>query len=154
MGLLVDGQWHDRWYNTSSTGGRYVRKESVFRNRVAADGSTDFRPASGRYHLYVSYACPWAHRTLIYRVLKGLENHISVSVVNPLMMEHGWTRELYQMPGVATTVHFDHIKAHYYRSHNTINPSGVVPKRPIVDFNGPHGRGKELAGIAFAGDPR
>lgn len=319
MGLLVDGQWHDRWYNTSSTEGRYVRQKSVFRDRVAADGSTDFRPASGRYHLYVSYACPWAHRTLIYRALKGLEDHISVSVVNPLMMEHGWafddwsgvipdpisgaahlhqiytravpdytgrvtvpvlwdkksetivnnesaeiirffdrefdplvatgplfcppeleaeidavnefvytrinngvyragfattqeaydeavselfsaldeiedrlthrryllgdsvteadwrlfttmvrfdsvyvghfkcnlrrlvdypnlwgwTRELYQMPGVATTVHFDHIKAHYYRSHSTINPTGVVPKGPIIDFTEPHGRGQE-----------
>ncbi|RLE21071.1 MAG: glutathione S-transferase family protein [Acidobacteria bacterium] len=319
MGLLVDGQWQDRWYNTSSTGGQYVRMESFFRGRVAADGSTGFRPASGRYHLYVSYACPWAHRALIYRALKGLEEHVSVSVVNPLMMENGWTfddwpgvipdpigrvtylhqiytrampdytgrvtvpvlwdresetivsnesaeiirlfdrefdavgvtgthfcppgleaeidtinefiytrinngvyragfattqeaydeavtglftaldeiedrltqsryllgnriteadwrlfttmvrfdsvyfghfkcnvrrlvdypnlwgwtRELYQMPGVATTVQFDHVKAHYYRSHSTINPTGVVPKGPIIDFTEPHGRGQE-----------
>ncbi len=318
MGLLVDGKWHDRWYDTSSTGGRFVRKESFFRGRVAADGSTEFRPASGRYHLYVSYACPWAHRTLIYRALKGLEDHISVSVVNPLMFENGWTfdsgpgvvadpvggaaylhevytkampdysgrvtvpvlwdresetivsnesaeiirffdrefdalgatgphlcppeleaeidtinefvytrinngvyragfattqeaydeavtelfaaldeiedrlaqnryllgdriteadwrlfttmvrfdavyvghfkcnvrrlvdypnlwgwtRELYQIPGVATTVHFDHIKDHYYRSHSTINPSGVVPEGPIIDFNETHDRGQ------------
>ena len=318
MGLLVDGKWHDRWYDTSSTGGRFVRKESFFGGRVAADGSTEFRPASGRYHLYVSYACPWAHRTLIYRALKGLEDHISVSVVNPLMFENGWTfdsgpgvvadpvggaaylhevytkampdysgrvtvpvlwdresetivsnesaeiirffdrefdalgatgphlcppeleaeidtinefvytrinngvyragfattqeaydeavtelfaaldeiedrlaqnryllgdriteadwrlfttmvrfdavyvghfkcnvrrlvdypnlwgwtRELYQIPGVATTVHFDHIKDHYYRSHSTINPSGVVPEGPIIDFNKAHDRGQ------------
>ncbi len=316
MGLLVDGIWHDQWYDTTSAGGRFVRQESAFRSRVAADGSTPFKPASGRYHLYVSYACPWAHRTLIYRALKGLDEHISVSVVNPLMMKHGWTfddwagvvpdpisnatylhqiytraqqdytgrvtvpilwdretntivsnesaeiirffdrefdvlgtkgphfyppeleteidtinefvytrinngvyragfattqeaydeavsdlftaldeienrlchrrfllgdsvteadwrlfttmvrfdavyvghfkcnvrrlvdypnlwgwtRELYQMPGVAATVDLDHIKSHYYRSHDSINPSGVVPTGPMIDFNEAHGR--------------
>ena len=93
MGLLVEGEWQDRWYDTASTGGRFVRSQAAFRDRVAADGSTDFVPESGRYHLYVSYACPWAHRTLIYRALKGLEPHISVSVVNPLMLENGWTFE-------------------------------------------------------------
>ena len=91
MGLLIDGEWHDRWYDTDSTGGRFVRSESAFRDRVTADGSSGFPAASGRYHLYVSYACPWAHRTLIARVLKGLENHVSVSVVHPLMLERGWT---------------------------------------------------------------
>jgi putative glutathione S-transferase len=93
MGLLVEGVWQDRWYDTGSTGGRFVRSQAAFRDRVAADGSTDFEPESGRYHLYVSYACPWAHRTLIYRALKGLEPHVSVSVVNPLMLENGWTFE-------------------------------------------------------------
>jgi putative glutathione S-transferase len=316
MGLLVDGEWKDRWYDTKSTGGRFVRKSSQFRDRVTADGSSGFKAESGRYHLYVSYACPWAHRTLIYRKLKGLEDHISVSVVNPLMLEHGWTfdpaegvipdpihrahcmyeiytaakpdysgrvtvpvlwdkekgtivnnesseiirffdsefdgvgacgprfcppeleadidavnefvygsinngvykcgfattqeaydeavtalfaaldqidlrlsgsrylvgetpteadwrlfttllrfdpvyvghfkcnirrladypnlwaytRELYQVPGVAETVHMDHIKEHYYRSHPSINPSGVVPAGPAIDFSEPHGR--------------
>ena len=316
MGLLVEGVWQDRWYDTASTGGRFVRSQSAFRDRVAADGSTDFLPEAGRYHLYVSYACPWAHRTLIYRALKGLENHISVSVVNPLMLENGWTfedwrgvvpdpisgasflhqvysrarpdytgrvtvpvlwdrktgtivnnesaeiirffdrefdgvgatgprfcpreleekidevnafvyerinngvyragfattqeayeeavfllfealdeieerlsrnryllgervteadwrlfttmvrfdavyvghfkcnlrrlvdypnlwgwtRELYQTPGVSDTVHFDHIKHHYYRSHGSINPTGVVPAGPVIDFDEPHGR--------------
>ena len=91
MGLLIDGEWKDQWYDTKSTGGRFVRKSSQFRDRVTADGSSGFKAESGRYHLYVSYACPWAHRTLIYRKLKGLEDHISVSVVNPLMLEHGWT---------------------------------------------------------------
>ncbi len=317
MGLLIDGVWHDRWYDTKNTGGRFVRKSSQFRDRVTADGSSGFKAESGRYHLYVSYACPWAHRTLIYRNLKGLEDHISVSVVNPLMLEHGWTfeprdgvvpdpifgarfmyeiytaakpdysgrvtvpvlwdkekgtivnnesseiirffdhefdgagasgprfcppelesdidavnrfvydnindgvykcgfattqeayeeavtalfaalaeiehrlsgsryligetlteadwrlfttlvrfdpvyvghfkcnikrladfpnlwaytRELYQVPGVAETVHVDHIKEHYYRSHRTINPSGVVPAGPEIDFTAPHERG-------------
>jgi len=91
VGLLIDGEWHDRWYDTDSTGGRFVRSESAFRDRVTADGSSGYPAASGRYHLYVSHACPWAHRTLVARALKGLEDHVSVSVVNPLMLEHGWT---------------------------------------------------------------
>ncbi len=316
MGLLVDGEWKDQWYDTKSSGGRFVRKSAQFRHRVTADGSSGFNAESGRYHLYVSYACPWAHRTLIYRKLKGLEDHISVSVVNPLMLENGWTfepgegvipdpifgarymheiytaakpdysgrvtvpvlwdkekgtivnnesseiirffdsefddlgasgphfcprelesdidavnefvygsinngvykcgfattqeayeealtalfaaldqidlrlsgsrylvgeaiteadwrlfttllrfdpvyvghfkcnirrlvdypnlwaytRDLYQVPGVAETVHMDHIKEHYYRSHGTLNPSGVVPVGPEIDFTEPHGR--------------
>jgi putative glutathione S-transferase len=318
MGLLINGTWTDRWYDTKSTGGRFVRKDAAFRDSVTADGSSGFKAESGRYHLYVSYACPWAHRTLIYRALKGLEDHVSVSVVNPLMLSEGWTfepgsgvvsdpihgarrmheiytaarpdhtgrvtvpvlwdretqtivnnesseiirmfdrefdrvgatgpvfcppelegeidtinafvysrinngvykagfattqeayedavtalfdaldtleerlewsrflvgdspteadwrlfttlvrfdavyvghfkcnirrivdypnlwgytRELYQVPGVADTVHMDHIKDHYYRSHGTINPSGVVPAGPILDFDEPHGRGE------------
>ena len=73
MGLLIDGEWSTDWYETKSSGGRFVRKESAFRDRVRADGSTPFRAEAGRYHLYVSMACPWAHRTLIYRKLKGLE---------------------------------------------------------------------------------
>ena len=316
MGLLVEGEWQDKWYDTKSTGGRFVRTDAQFRDRVTADGSSGFKAESGRYHLYVSYACPWAHRTLIYRKLKGLEEHVSVSVVNPLMLENGWTfetsdsvipdpifgarhlhevytaakpdysgrvtvpvlwdkesgtivnnesseiirffdnefdevgasgprfyppelesdidavnefvyssinngvyksgfattqeayedaikelfaaldqidlrlsgsrylvgdtiteadwrlfttllrfdpvyvghfkcnirrivdypnlwgytRELYQYPGVAETVHMDHIKLHYYGSHATINPSGVVPAGPAIDFTEPHGR--------------
>ena len=91
MGMLVEGKWTDKWYDTKSTGGRFERKESTFRNWIRADGSTDFEPESGRYHLYVSLACPWAHRTLIYRRLKGLEEHITISVVNPIMLENGWT---------------------------------------------------------------
>jgi putative glutathione S-transferase len=93
MGLLVEGTWHDRWYDTENTGGRFVRKEPFFRGSVTADGSSGFKAEPGRYHLYLSYACPWAHRTLIYRALKGLEEQISLSVVNPLMREHGWTFE-------------------------------------------------------------
>jgi len=316
MGLLVNGVWQDRWYDTKSSGGRFVRQDAQFRDRVTANGSSGFKAESGRYHLYVSYACPWAHRALIYRKLKGLEDHISLSVMNPLMLENGWsfepgpgvvpdpvnqatylyevyraarpdysgrvtvpvlwdketshivnnesseiirffdrefdrvggsgpvfcppelepeidatnsfvydainngvyksgfattqeayeeavtalftaldqldlrlsrsryligdtlteadwrlfttlvrfdpvyvghfkcnvrrlrdynnlwpyTRELYQMPGVADTVHLDHIKAHYYRSHKTINPTGIVPVGPEIDFAEPHGR--------------
>ncbi|MEO8838135.1 MAG: glutathione S-transferase family protein [Herbaspirillum sp.] len=99
MGLLVDGAWHDQWYDTSSTGGRFVRSDAQFRNWVTPDGSAGptgsqgFKAEAGRYHLYVSLACPWANRTLILRALKGLEDVISVSVVNPYMAENGWTFE-------------------------------------------------------------
>lgn len=97
MGQLVDGTWHDTWYDTSKTGGKFERSTSGFRNWVTADGSAGpsgeggFKAESGRYHLYVSYACPWAHRTLIFRALKGLTEHISVSVVHPEMLSDGWT---------------------------------------------------------------
>ncbi len=322
MGLLVDGTWHDRWYDTFASGGRFVRSDAQFRNWVTADGGPGptgdggFAAEPGRYHLYVSLACPWAHRTLIFRQLKGLQGMIGVSVVNWLMREHGWTfapaagatgdqlhgadflhqiysrarpdysgrvtvpvlwdrqagrivnnelseiirmlnsafdgagalpgdyypealrpeidrinarvyatvnngvyragfattqdayeeavtelfasldwledllaqrrylagervteadwrlfttllrfdpvyhghfkcnlrgladysnlwgytRELYQWPGVAETVDFTHIKGHYYASHGTINPTGIVPMGPILDFTAPHGR--------------
>ena len=93
MGLLIEGEWRDSWYDTKSTGGRFVRQESSFRDWVRADGSTSFAPEAGRYHLYVSLACPWAHRTLLYRRLKKLEDAVSVSVVHPLMLEQGWTFE-------------------------------------------------------------
>ena len=97
MGLLIDGEWRDKWYDTESTGGKFERSTSEFRNWVTADGSagpsgkSGFQAQSGRYHLYVSYACPWAHRALIFRALKDLTDHISVSVVHPDMMEDGWT---------------------------------------------------------------
>lgn len=95
MGLLVDGKWHDQWYDTSKDG-RFQRSESAFRNWITADGAAGptgqggFKAESGRYHLYVSLACPWAHRSLIFRQLKGLAEHISVSVVHPHMLENGW----------------------------------------------------------------
>jgi putative glutathione S-transferase len=99
MGLLVNGKWVDQWYDTSSTGGKFVRADAQFRNWVTPDGRPGpsgeggFAAEPGRYHLYVSLACPWAHRTLIFRALKGLESLVSVSVVNPYMGEHGWTFE-------------------------------------------------------------
>lgn len=326
MGLLIDGQWHDQWYDTDSNDGRFVRSEAQLRNWITSDGSPGptgeggFKAEPGRYHLYVSLACPWAHRTLIFRKLKNLESMISLSVVNPLMLENGWTfdegedvipddlhnarylyqvytaadpdhsgrvtvpllwdkqqnrpvnnesseiirmlnsafdevgarpgdyyppalrgeidhlnariydtvnngvykagfattqaayekavyalfatldeldsrlaknryllgnkvteadwrlfttlvrfdavyyghfkcnlkrikdyehlsaytRELFQWPGVAETVNFNHIKSHYYRSHATINPTGIVPAGPLLDLDRPHGRENSL----------
>jgi putative glutathione S-transferase len=91
MGQLVDGVWHSEWIDASRTGGVFVRPDSAFRDQVSADGSSGFAAEAGRYHLYVSLACPWAHRTLILRALKGLEQVISVSVVHPLMHDQGWS---------------------------------------------------------------
>jgi glutathionyl-hydroquinone reductase len=97
MGLLVDGAWHDVWYDTKASQGRFVRSESQFRNWITADGSAGvsgragFRAEPGRYHLYVAFACPWAHRTLIMRKLKGLDALISVSATNSYMGAEGWT---------------------------------------------------------------
>ncbi|MBC7155009.1 MAG: glutathione S-transferase family protein [Rhodobacteraceae bacterium] len=97
MGQLVDGIWHTNWYDTKSTDGKFVRPTSPFRNWVTADGGAGpsgeagFKAESGRYHLYVAYACPWAHRALIFRAIKGLADHIDVSVVHPDMMEDGWS---------------------------------------------------------------
>jgi len=323
MGLLIEGVWHDQGYETQRKGGRFVRRDSRFRSWVTPDGAAGpsggggFAAEPGRYHLYVSLACPWAHRTLIFRALKGLEDAVGVSVVNWLMAENGWTfapgpgvvpdalygaqylhelyrkadprfsgrvtvpvlwdrqnativnnesseiirmlnsafdglgakpddyypqalreeidavnarvydtlnngvyksgfattqaayeeavrplfdtldwlderlsrqrylcgdriteadwrlfttlvrfdcvyhghfkcnirriidyphlwayaRELYQWPKIAGTVNFDHIKRHYYQSHRAINPTGIVPVGPAIDFMAPHGRG-------------
>ena len=324
MGVLVDGHWQDKWYDTAAVRGRFMRNASQFRNWVTSDGgagpsgSAGFKACRGRYHLYVSLACPWAHRTLIMRKLKGLDDLIGVSVVHWLMQAEGWTfadgpgvapdvaigartlwqlyaaaapaysgrvtvpvlwdlerktivsnesseiirmfnsafdqlgatpgdyyplalrpqidvinariydtvnngvykagfattqeayeeavlpifetldyledllaarrfllgaalteadirlfttllrfdavyfghfkcnvrriedypnlsaytRDIYQYPGIAVTVNFDHIKRHYYQSHNSINPSGVVPFGPLLDFTAPHDRTK------------
>lgn len=96
MGLLVDGVWRDVWYDTDTTGGKFEREAARFRNWITPDGQPGptgeggFPAQSGRYHLYVCYACPWAHRTLIFRSLKGLAPHIGVSVVHPNMLENGW----------------------------------------------------------------
>ncbi len=96
MGLLVNGAWQDRWYDTESTGGRFVRDQAMVRNWVTPDGSPGptgeggFRAEAGRYHLYISFACPWAHRTLIVRALKHLQDAISVDAVYPVMGQEGW----------------------------------------------------------------
>ncbi len=317
MGLLQNGQWVDQWYDTESNNGEFRRQNSRFRHWITADGEagptgdSGFRAEAGRYRLYVSLACPWAHRTLIFRQLKGLQSLIDVTLVKPLMLSHGWEieddpygldylyqlylkaspdyegrvtvpvlwdkqrecivsnesaeiirmfngafdeltgndtdfypialreqideinqrvyeginngvyrvgfattqqayqeayyklfealdwveerlarqrylvgnvlteadwrlfttlirfdavyfghfktnrqqiadfpsisnylRELYQYPGVAETVNFEHIKQHYYGSHDSINPTGVVPLGPLLDFSKPHNRGQ------------
>ena len=97
MGMLQDGRWVDQWYNTKETDGQFVRKAPQFRNWITADGAPGpsgdggFKAEAGRYHLYVSLACPWAHRALIFRSLKGLKSMISISVVHWYMADKGWT---------------------------------------------------------------
>lgn len=96
MGLIQNGRWVDQWYDTAASDGEFQRSTTTFRNWITADGSAGptgaagFQAESDRYHLYVSLACPWAHRTLIFRVLKGLSEHIDVTVVDPVMLENGW----------------------------------------------------------------
>ncbi len=124
MGLLIDGQWHDQWYDTESTGGRFVRQASQFRNWVTADGQPGptgdggFAAEPGRYHLYVSYACPWAHRTLIFRALKGLTAAISLSVVHWYMGEQGWSFA----PGPGVTGDSLHQAEYLHQVYTRANP--------------------------------
>lgn len=97
MGILVDGKWHDVWYDTKASKGRFVRSKAQFRNWITPDGSPGpsgkggFKAESGRYHLYISLACPWAHRTNIYRNLKGLQSMIGLSALHSYMGPEGWT---------------------------------------------------------------
>ena len=109
MGLLVDGKWQDKWYDTDKSGGKFERQASKFRHRIG-DSDGKFAPESGRYHLYVSLACPWAHRTLIFRKLKKLESHIDVSVVHPEMLDNGW--EFKEYPGATGDTLFNFEFAH------------------------------------------
>ncbi len=101
---MIEGRWHDRWYDTKASEGRFVRSESQFRNWVTPDGepgptgSGGFKAEPGRYHLYAALACPWSHRTLMFRALKGLAETITVSTTHWFMGAEGWTFE--DGPGV------------------------------------------------------
>lgn len=119
MGKLVEGVWHDVWYDTKSSGGKFVREDAGFRNWIKNEPDAEFQPESGRYHLYVSLACPWAHRTLIFRKLKGLEQHIDVTVVCPDMLSQGW-----QM-GLPEPL-FGHTRMHQIYTQATPDYSGRV----------------------------
>ncbi|WP_276270735.1 glutathione S-transferase family protein [Haloarcula litorea] len=90
MNMLVDGEWRTDAYETTNEDGEFDRQDTTFRDRIEDDPDARFQPEAGRYHLYVSYACPWAHRTLLVRALKGLEDAISVDVVDPFRDEDGW----------------------------------------------------------------
>lgn len=103
MGLLVDGQWRTDWYDTRKSGGAFERPATVFRRWITADGGSGFPAAAGRYHLFLAVACPWCHRTLLFRLLKRLEGVISVSFVEPLMLENGWT---FAAPDPLTGAHY------------------------------------------------
>jgi putative glutathione S-transferase len=133
MGVLVNGRWSDRSYDISASEGRFLRQESAFRNWITPDGTPGptgdggFRAEAGRYHLHVSLACPWAHRTLIFRALKGLRSAISVSVVHWRMGEHGWTFD--EGPGVIPDpiLGAQRLYEVYVRSNPTYSGRATVP---------------------------
>lgn len=130
MGRLIKGQWHDQWYDTAESKGAFVREAAQLRNWITPDGtagpsgSGGFAAESGRYHLYVSLACPWAHRTLIFRKLKQLEAHISVSVVSPDMLSEGWT--FAEEEGSTGDALFAHDFMHEVYTQNKADYSGRV----------------------------
>jgi putative glutathione S-transferase len=127
MGLLVDGQWKDQWYDTKKSEGKFVRQDSMFRDTIEASADAKFPAESGRYHLYVSLACPWAHRTLIFRTLKGLEQHISVSVVSPDMLENGWEFGQYDSATEDHLFGFDYMHQVYTKVLPDITTRVTVP---------------------------
>ena len=134
MGLLVDGVWHDQWYDTKASGGAFVRSTAKFRNWITADGSAGptgeggFPAELGRYHLYVSHACPWAHRALIFRALKGLNDHITVSVVHPDMLSDGWTFETDEHGATGDTLYgLPFARDIYIKADPTISSRVTVP---------------------------
>ncbi|NBR90629.1 MAG: glutathione S-transferase family protein [Rhodobacteraceae bacterium] len=134
MGLLIDGVWHDKWYDTSKTGGAFERSTTTFRNWITPDGAPGqtgtggFKAEADRYHLYVSYACPWAHRTLILRALKGLEKLIPVSAVHPDMSSDGWTFGT-DFPGSTGDRHFglEFLRDLYTKADPNISGRVTVP---------------------------
>jgi len=134
MGLLVDGVWHDQWYDTKASGGAFVRSTAKFRNWITADSSAGptgeggFPAELGRYHLYVSHACPWAHRALIFRALKGLNDHITVSVVHPDMLSDGWTFETDEHGATGDTLYgLPFARDIYIKADSTISGRVTVP---------------------------
>ncbi|WP_119560557.1 glutathione S-transferase family protein [Vibrio cholerae] len=115
MGKLIKGKWHDVWYDTKQHDGEFIREDAGFRDWVKATPDAQFAAESGRYHLYVSLACPWAHRTLIFRALKGLQTHIDVTIVCPDMLSHGWQFGIPEPLYGDTQLHqlYTHAKADY-----------------------------------------
>jgi putative glutathione S-transferase len=127
MGLLVDGNWQDKWYDTKKSNGKFVRQDSMFRHSIEAGSKSKFTPESGRYHLYVSLACPWAHRALIFRKLKQLEAHISVSIVSPNMLSNGWEFGQYEGATEDHLFDFDYMHQLYTKDTPGITSRVTVP---------------------------
>lgn len=133
MGLLVDGVWCDQWYETKKNSGKFEREDSQLRNWVTDDGSAGptgragFQAESGRYHLYVSLACPWAHRTLILREIKGLQPHVSVSVVSPDMLNNGWAFDRKSHSTGDDLFNLDYLHQVYTRSNPNYTGRVTVP---------------------------
>lgn len=135
MGLLVDGNWVDKWYNTKKNGGKFERQASKFRHSIG-EGNSRYLPESNRYHLYVSLACPWAHRALIFRKLKGLENHIDVSVVHPHMLEAGWKFAPYPGSTGDKLYGYDYLHQVYTLEKDTITRHTMVHEQINMFFHG------------------
>ena len=133
MGLLIDGSWSTAWYDTEKNDGKFVRDDAGFRHWITADGAAGptgkagFRAESGRYHLYVSHACPWAHRTMIFRHLKALDAHISVSVVHPLMLDNGWSFATDEFATGDTLYQSDFLYQIYQKSKPDVTGRVTVP---------------------------
>lgn len=129
MGLLVNGKWVDKWYDTKSSDGEFRRESAQLRQWITADGNAEsgFPAESGRYHLYVSLACPWAHRTLIFRKLKKLEEHISVSIVSTDMLESGWTFNTNQGSSGDQINHTNYLYEIYTKNNPTYSGRVTVP---------------------------
>ena len=114
------------WESQIDGDGEYVRRPTSFRSGIRADGSTEFSPAAGRYHLYVSLACPWAHRTLIFRKLKGLEEAIGVDVVDPFLPKEGWTFERNVPGATGDTVNNFHLLREVYCEASTAYEGSIT----------------------------
>ncbi|MAD77483.1 MAG: glutathione-dependent reductase [Rheinheimera sp.] len=133
MGLLVDGKWQDKWYDTDSNDGEFKRENAQLRNWVTRDGSAGptgkagFKAEKDRYHLYVSLACPWAHRTLIFRQLKNLTDYISVSVVSPDMLKNGWEFDTSNHSSGDALFGYDYLHQVYTRHQNDYSGRVTVP---------------------------
>lgn len=133
MGLLINGLWHDQWYDTKANDGAFAREPTSFRHWITPTGTPGptgdggFSAESGRYHLYVSLACPWAHRTLIFRVLKNLQSHISVSIVSPDMLEQGWTFDTKQHSTGDAINQFDYLHQVYTANNPKYSGRVTVP---------------------------
>ena len=127
MGLLVEGTWQDQWYDTKGNQGKFVRQNSLFRRALEASKDSEFPAESGRYHLYVSLACPWAHRTLIFRKLKKLEEHITVSIVSPDMLENGWEFDNYPAATKDHLYNFKYMHQVYTKMQSDITTRVTVP---------------------------
>ncbi len=133
MGLLVDGKWKDQWYTTEESKGKFVRSSAQFRNWVTADGlagqsgRAGFKAEANRYHLYVSYACPWANRTLIFRKLKGLEKIISLSIVHWHMAEDGWSFKEGEGVIADPIINAKYLRDVYLKANNSYSGRVTVP---------------------------
>ncbi len=127
MGLLVEGTWQDKWYDTESNEGKFKRQASQFRDWISSAPDAKFKPAKNRYHLYVSLACPWAHRTLIFRELKQLSHLIDISIVSPEMLQEGWTFKSFPDATQDKLFGYDFMRQVYTRAVPDVTTRVTVP---------------------------